>query len=176
MERVTTKTFGVREASRRAAALCRFFTLFLCGAPLLSASDGSQLHRAVYFDDLKTAKALVEQGADVSATNRYGVAPLSLACQDGNREMVELLLKAGADPNTTLRGGETALMTAARTGKPGPVEALLARGAEVNAKERRGQSAVMWAAAEGHAEVVKALLEAGADFRTPLPSGFTPLF
>ena len=33
----------------------------------------------------------------------------------------------------------------------------------------------MWAAAEGHAEVVEALLEAGADFRTPLPSGFTPL-
>ena len=34
----------------------------------------------------------------------------------------------------------------------------------------------MWAAAEGHAEVVEALLQAGADFRTPLPSGFTPLF
>ena len=33
----------------------------------------------------------------------------------------------------------------------------------------------MWAAAEGHAEVVQSLIEAGADFRTPLPSGFTPL-
>ena len=34
----------------------------------------------------------------------------------------------------------------------------------------------MWAAAEGHAKVVELLLEAGADFRTPLSSGFTPLF
>jgi ankyrin repeat protein len=34
----------------------------------------------------------------------------------------------------------------------------------------------MWAAAEGHAAVVDALLHAGADFRSPLPSGFTPLF
>ncbi len=34
----------------------------------------------------------------------------------------------------------------------------------------------MWAAAEGHVEVVDALLKAGADFRTPLASGFTPLF
>ena len=34
----------------------------------------------------------------------------------------------------------------------------------------------MWAAAEGHAAVVEALLHAGADLRTPLPSGFTPLF
>ena len=33
----------------------------------------------------------------------------------------------------------------------------------------------MWAAAEGHAAVVQALIDAGADFRTRLPSGFTPL-
>jgi ankyrin repeat protein len=33
----------------------------------------------------------------------------------------------------------------------------------------------MWAAADGHAAVVEALIRAGADFRTPLPSGFTPL-
>ena len=34
----------------------------------------------------------------------------------------------------------------------------------------------MWAAAEGNLDVVDALLKAGADFRTPLPSGFTPFF
>ena len=56
------------------------------------------------------------------------------------------------------------------------MKALLARGADVNARERRGQSALMWAAAEGHVEVVRALLGSGADFRTPLPSGYTPLF
>jgi uncharacterized protein len=35
---------------------------------------------------------------------------------------------------------------------------------------------LMWAAAEGHPAVVEALLQAKADFRTPLPTGFTPLF
>src|SRR5436190_11515279 len=139
----------------------------------LSANDLTALDRAVYVDDFKTAKALVESGADVNATNRYGVAPLSLACQNGNTEMVEFLLEHGADPNTTLRGGETALMTAARTGKPGSVKALLKRGAEVNAKERRGQTALMWAAADGNAEVVDLLLKAGADTYAVLPgSGF----
>ncbi len=52
----------------------------------------------------------------------------------------------------------------------------MSHGARVDGKdERRGQTALMWAAAEGHADVVQALIDAGADFRTRLPSGFTPL-
>jgi ankyrin repeat protein len=139
-------------------------------------ADGmTAMHWAAYLDDLETAKLLVS--ANANATNRYGVAPLSLACQNGNTAMVELLLAQGADPNTTLRGEETVLMTAARTGKAGPVKALLARGALVDAKEKRGQTALMWAAAEGQSAVVELLLKAGADFRAALPdSGFTPLF
>jgi ankyrin repeat protein len=139
-------------------------------------ADGmTALHWAAHLDDLETANLL--DGANANATNRYGVTPLSLACQNGSAEMVEFLLSRGADPNASLRGGETVLMTAARTGKAGPVKALLSRGATVDAKERRGQTALMWAAADGHAAVVELLLKAGADFRTPLPdSGFTPWF
>jgi ankyrin repeat protein len=139
--------------------------------------DGmTALHWSVYHDDLETTKRMIAAGAQVDVANRYGVRPLSLACQNGNTAIVECLLDAGADPNTELRGGETALMTASRTGKLGPVKALLARGVAVDARERKGQTAVMWAAADGHTAVVAALIEAGADFRTPLSSGFTPLF
>ena len=78
-------------------------------------ADGmTALHWAAYLDDLETAKLLIS--AHANATNRYGVTPLSLACQNGSTAMVELLLAQGADPNTALRGGETVLMTAARTG------------------------------------------------------------
>ena len=144
--------------------------------PNAPQADGmTALHWAALRDDFETARLL--KGADVSATNRFGVTPLSLACQNGSAPMVELLLKRGADPNTVVRGGETVLMTAARTGKPGPVKALLARGASVDSTERRGQTALMWAAADGHSEVVETLIKAGADFRTPLPdSGFTAWF
>lgn len=143
-----------------------------------SQADGmTALHWAAHLDDLETAKALMGAKANAKATNRYGVPPLSLACQNGNTAMVELLLANGADPNSTLRGGETVLMTAARTGKPGPVKSLLAHGAVVDAKEKRGQTALMWAAADGQTEVVELLLKAGADLHATLPdSGFTPFF
>ena len=145
------------------------------GVNAAQADGMTALHWAAYRDDLETAKLLASANANV--TNRYGVTPLSLACQNGNTAMVELLLERGGDPNTTLRGGESVLMTAARTGKAGPVKVLLAKGAKIDAKERRGQTALMWAAADGHAEVVELLLKAGADLRAALPdSGFTPLF
>src|SRR5207247_3019631 len=68
--------------------------------------DGmTALHWAAYLDDLGTAKLLIKARANVAATNRYGVTPLSLACANGNTELVELLLATGADPNTALRGG-----------------------------------------------------------------------
>src|SRR5213078_2816136 len=110
-----------------------------------------------------TTALLVKRRANVNAANRYGVPPLSLACTNGNADLVKLLLDAGADANASLQGGETVLMTAARAGSLETVKALLARGANPNARERRGQTALMWAAAEGHAAVVRALFDGGAD-------------
>jgi len=130
----------------------------------------------VYRDDLETAGLLVRAGARVNALNRYGVPPLSLACTNGNADLVALLLGAGADANASLPGGETVLMTAARTGNLETVRALLAKGANPNAKERNEQTPLMWAAAEGHTAIVKALIASGADIRAALVSGFTPLF
>ncbi len=133
------------------------------------------LHWAVYHDDVPSVKLLIQAGANVNATNRYGVTPLSLACMNGETAVVNLLLDADADPSLSV-AGEPPLMTAARTGQIGPVRALLSRGVDVNAAQFKGQTALMWAAAEGHLEVVNALLDAGADFRTPIDTGFTPLF
>ncbi|MGH9785920.1 MAG: ankyrin repeat domain-containing protein, partial [Terriglobia bacterium] len=142
---------------------------------------------AVHWNDMETTDLLIRAGANVNAANDNGVAPLRLACTNGNAAMVEKLLKAEANPNVSLsRTGETVLMTCARTGNVNAVKLLLARGADVNAKESwRGQTALMWAAAEKHAEVVRALIERGADVhastkaRTDLYDrtlgGFTPL-
>jgi uncharacterized protein len=52
-------------------------------------ADGmTALHWAALRDDLDAAQALVEARANVAVTNRYGVTPLSLACQNGSAELV----------------------------------------------------------------------------------------
>lgn len=134
-----------------------------------------QLLEAVHRDDFQSVHRLLDVGANVRSTNRYGVHPLHFACLNGNEQLVQLFLSKGADPNQPIPGGETPLMTAARTGLTGPMKALLAGGAVVSATERRGQNALMWAAAEGNHEVMELLLAAGADFKTTLDSGHTAL-
>jgi uncharacterized protein len=159
---------------------CAIASLLLQGGSAIAdpkRADGTtDLHRAAQKDDLDKVKQLLKAGADAKATNRYGITPLWIACENGNSAIVELLLEAGADANTRQFGNETVLMTAARTGDIDCVKALLKHGADVNAKEKRGQTSVMWAAAEGHANVVDLLIKEGADFKTPLDGGFTPLF
>jgi len=137
--------------------------------------DGTTaLHWAARINDLQSAEMLIRAGANVKAMNRFNVAPIYLACINGNSAMIEMLLKAGADPNTALPEGETALMTASRTGNVNAVKVLLAHGADVNAKESwRGQTALMWAAAEGHSAVIRTLLDNGADISTRSSGGLT---
>src|SRR5262245_61022709 len=53
-------------------------------------ADGmTALHWAVYHDDLRLATTLLDAGANAKAANHYGVTPLSLACTNGNAEIVE---------------------------------------------------------------------------------------
>lgn len=138
--------------------------------------DGmTALHWAVFQDDAKRTRVLLEAGADPKIANRYSVFPLSTACTNGSAEVVELLLKSGADPNVSLPGNESALHTAARTGSAECVALLLEAGAEPNAKDRKGQTPLMWAAAAGNGDAVSELLNCGAK-DVSLRSGFNSLY
>ena len=143
--------------------------------------DGSTaLHWAVYRNDIEMVEILIKAQADARAVNRYHVAPLSLACVNGNPAIVKRLLTAGADPNTSMPGGETAVMTAARSGNPEVLKLLIAQGAEVNATETsKGQTALMWAAAANNAGAIDVLVKAGANIKarsrpSPALSGSEP--
>src|SRR5579863_9004217 len=54
--------------------------------------DGTTaLHWAVRRDDLATTDTLIKAGADVKASNRYGVTPMALAAANGNAAMIRRL-------------------------------------------------------------------------------------
>ena len=148
----------------------------LTSSLLAAPANTTALLDAIYEDRTEDAKALIDKGADPKAANRYGVLPLTLACKNGNADLVSALLKAGADADAEGKGGHTPLMTASQTGLLKPVQLLLDAGAKVNATDRKGQTPLMWAAAEGHTDVVKLLLDAGADREAKLGSGFNAWF
>jgi len=52
---------------------------------------------------------LLDHGADVNRTGRFGTTPLMMAAYFGNTETVHLLLTRGANPNIITDEGETAL-------------------------------------------------------------------
>src|SRR5512138_2050405 len=102
--------------------------------------------------------------ANPNALTDTGITPMSLACENGNPDIVRALLKAGADANQTLSNGETPLMMAARTGRVQILDVLLANGASIDAKEKlRGTTALMWAAANANPDAVRYLISKGAD-------------
>ena len=64
-------------------------------------------------------------GATVNAVTDYGETALTLACVNGDGELVEELLAAGANAKASRNTGETALMIAAGAGSVRAVEALI---------------------------------------------------
>ncbi|HEX9164236.1 MAG TPA: ankyrin repeat domain-containing protein, partial [Thermoanaerobaculia bacterium] len=67
------------------------------------------LIHAVHKNELGTAAALIDGGADVNRGAPDGMTPLMMAAAYGNDEMVNLLLRYQADPHVKAKDGSTAL-------------------------------------------------------------------
>jgi ankyrin repeat protein len=128
-------------------------------------ADGSTpLQWAAFQGDVAEAKRLIKAGADVHATNNYGVNAMQLAADSANTELIALLLKAGADPQSPNADGETALHLLARAGNVEAAKLLLKAGAKVDPVESfGGQTPLMWAVARRHPEMVEFLASKGAN-------------
>ena len=77
--------------------------------------DGGALTPLIYAvraDDLDSAKALLDAGADVNQTSGYGWSPLLVATQNRYYKLGEYLISRGADVNLANKGGWTPLYLA----------------------------------------------------------------
>ncbi len=113
--------------------------------------------------DWGAVRALVEQGADVTARQGDGATALHWAAYWNATELAGLLIDAGADVNAANDLGVTPLWAAAENGSAAMTRRLLEAGADPNAPLLSGETPLMTAARVGAAEVAGLLLEAGAD-------------
>jgi len=121
--------------------------------------------------------SLVDNDADLDATDSNGVTALIRAAEMRNVEAVEMLLQRGANVNAATSEGETALHLASEMGQVKIASLLLAAGADKEASTDRfellpgytgggvkGESRpVHEAAIEGMEALMRILIEAGAD-------------
>ena len=142
------------------AALALCLAAWLAAAPSPSPVADASMH-----GDHDAVRALLRQGADVSAAQGDGMTALHWAAEHGDAELADILLYAGANVAAVTRIGEyTPLHLASRTGSPAVVRALLKAGAGVAVRtSTTGVTPLHLAAEAGNTEVVATLLEAGAD-------------
>jgi uncharacterized protein len=77
--------------------------------------DGGQLTALVYAartGSIDAARVLLEGGADVNQTTRYGWSPLLAATQNQNYQLAKFLIERGANVNLANKGGWTPLYLA----------------------------------------------------------------
>ncbi|HVG84380.1 MAG TPA: ankyrin repeat domain-containing protein [Vicinamibacterales bacterium] len=127
--------------------------------------------------DREAVRALLKQGADVSAAEGDGTTALHLAARAGDAELVQVLVYAGANLRATTRlGAYTPLMMAAQAGHSAAVAALIAGGADVNATSTTGTTPLMFAAQSGDTRTVTMLVEGGSEVNArETAMGQTPL-
>ncbi|CEM16669.1 unnamed protein product [Vitrella brassicaformis CCMP3155] len=129
-----------------------------------------------------SARPLSAAGSVVGGSGGDGdqlPCPLLVACQNGNREIVQLLLEKGgaqADVNSTLASGKTPLYIAAEMGDDKMIAMLLIHGAKLSSTTCTGRSALFAAVQGGHEKAVKSLLKFAdvPDIIRPTPNGDSP--
>ena len=135
----------------------------LAGSGLAEAGGEPPLIDALKTHDIAAARALIEQGVDVNATQTDGATALHWAAHWDDLATATLLLESGADVRVTNDLGVTPLYVACQNAGAAMVETLLAAGANPNATLSSGESVLMAAARTGSADAVRALLGRGAD-------------
>lgn len=100
---------------------------------------------------------------NVNQLKTDGKPLLFIACQEGNKSVVQLLLQNSADINLCSDDGTSPLSIACYNNHLDIVELLLKKGANVNLRSKNGTSPLFIASNKGHSKIVKLLLDYDAD-------------
>ena len=119
----------------RVPLICAYVTAAAC-----RAHTPVNLYEAARRNDGAGALQLIDRGSDVNALAQGGNAPLHIAAEFGNIDVMKVLLSHNANVNLRNARGHTPLWEAATRGEPDAVELLLRNGASVDDSALDGRS------------------------------------
>jgi uncharacterized protein len=117
------------------------------------------LHHAVKYGELRTAKALLEKGAEVDPVTGEGWnfrTPLHIAAQWGYIEVIEFLIQKGAE-------GYTPLLITCVSRFPACLERFIKENAKIDARNNVEQTCFHLAAMNGYLDILKILVDKCSD-------------
>ncbi|KAL9046990.1 MAG: hypothetical protein Q9214_000321 [Letrouitia sp. 1 TL-2023] len=123
----------------------------------------TKLHLVSRFGLAHLLSLLLDQGADVKASNDFQETSLHWAAELGHEQVVGILLKNGAIRDAQTSFKNTPLHLASENGHEGVTHVLIEEGANLDTADRVGWTALQHAARNGHDKVLKQLLAVGAD-------------
>lgn len=110
--------------------------------------------------DQEILELLINQGADLYATDEEGVSVFDVAITYNNTFIITQLLEAGFDVNrSTRRSGFTPLMGAVCYGRTEVIQQLLDKGVDVSVRDGHGFSALDFARKMGKKKILALLSE-----------------
>ncbi|XP_057318711.1 ankyrin-1-like isoform X2 [Microplitis mediator] len=136
--------------------------LINAGAQVNLSNDENYLplHWAVRRSNYSTTKYLIEQGAEINSI-RQDKTPLTIACYNGRKDIVELLIKSGAIIDDK-RLNMTALGIACEQANFDLVELLVSFGASVDLRSCN-VTPLCWAVLMKHFKITKYLVDHGVE-------------
>ncbi len=126
--------------------------------------------------DFKTAKLLLDHGADCNIQNKFGDTPLIRVILLNTPKAVRMLLNMGADVNLVNEADISPLIIASNKGYSKIVKLLLKHGAKVSFESKYYRSVLIQAILTAcNLNVIKLLIEAGANLNASFIDGYTAL-
>lgn len=139
--------------------------------------SATPLMNAVSDNNLQKAKKLIQDGADVNATNSTGQTSLiyTTYTEDGNinLDMLKLLLESGADPNKADDDHWTILHSAVSNKDKDATELLLQYKANINKKDIDGETPIFETIYNDDDKLLLYLFTKGADLKVKNNDGQT---
>jgi len=150
------RSVATRIAITASAALLGFYLA-------ASAAPGSPVADAAMKGDKPGVLSLIQQKADVNATQADGATAIQWAAYRNDLELADALIGAGANVKLANRDGATALSLASINGSAPMIQKLLQAGADPNERQPNGETPLMLASRNGNVEAIKALIDHQAD-------------